>query len=82
MSSAGGESAVRPSFAGMTLPDQRRRGSAERRREGVFEVPVIRRESRLADPFMLEADWDATFRPEGEARDLAFVLMEIRAENG
>jgi hypothetical protein len=49
---------------------------------GVFEMLVIRRESPLADPFLLEAEWDAIFRPEGEARDLAFVLMEIRAEHG
>jgi hypothetical protein len=50
--------------------------------QGVFEMPVFRRESPLADPFLLEAEWDATFRPDGEARDLAFVLMEIRAEHG
>jgi hypothetical protein len=49
---------------------------------GVFELDVIRRESPLSDPFLLEAEWDATFHPEGEARDLAFVLMEIRAEHG
>ena len=49
---------------------------------GVFEMPVIRREYPLAEPFLLEAECDATFHPEGEARDLAFVLMEIRAEHG
>jgi hypothetical protein len=51
-------------------------------RHGVFEMPVFRRESPLVDPFLLEVEWDSTFRPEEESRDLAFVLMEIRAEHG
>jgi len=71
-----------PSAANLML---RINGNAAAQRDvgrGVFEVEVIRRESPLADPFLLEAEWDATFRPEGEARDLAFVLMEIRAEHG
>jgi len=50
--------------------------------EGVFEIEVNRRESPIAETFLIETECNPAFRPEGDDRDLAFVLMEIRAGHG
>jgi len=48
---------------------------------GVFEIDAAC-ERPLTDPFTLEVECDPGFRPAGDHREVAFVLMEIRAEHG
>jgi len=49
---------------------------------GVFEMEVNLRERPIAETILIESECNPAFRPEGDQRDLAFVLMEIRAEHG
>ncbi|MBZ5575249.1 MAG: 2OG-Fe(II) oxygenase [Acidobacteriia bacterium] len=47
---------------------------------GVFELEATC-EVPLAETFVMEAECDPEYRPAGDHRELAFVLMEIRAEH-
>jgi hypothetical protein len=49
---------------------------------GLFEIEVNRHEYPIADVFKIETGCHPAFRPQGDDRDLAFVLMEIRAGHG
>src|SRR5579884_2180966 len=48
---------------------------------GVFEVEVDARTAPLTKTFLLEAECDARAPAEGDDRELAYVLLEIRAEH-
>jgi len=50
--------------------------------QGVFEIEVNCIESPIAENFLIETECNPTFRPAGDERDLAFVLMEIRSKHG
>lgn len=49
---------------------------------GAFEVEVSGPEFPLTETSRIEAECQPAFRPDGDDRELAFVLMEIRAEHG
>ena len=49
---------------------------------GVFEVAIGGAEFLTTRAARLEIECEPAFRPEGDNRELAFVLMEIRAEHG
>jgi len=49
---------------------------------GIFEMEVNLREKPIAGTILIESECNPSFQPEGDQRDRAFVLMEIRAEHG
>jgi hypothetical protein len=70
-----------PAEAKVSLRIDGKPGSVADAPRGLFETEIRAGESPLENPFLLEIECDQRAQTEGDNRDLAFVLIEIRAEH-